>query len=50
MNASRMMYKRGDVHAYVSGKSEIRLMNRPGSESVGYGLKRARTPMRRNVA
>jgi hypothetical protein len=40
------------MHAqgYVSGKREMRLRKRPGSDRVGYGLKVPRIPRRRKVA
>jgi hypothetical protein len=42
----------GGMHAqgYISGKREMRLKKRPGSDRVGYGLKVPRTPSRRKVA
>jgi hypothetical protein len=38
------------VRGYVSGKREIKLRKRPGSDRVGYGLKVPRMPRRRKLA
>lgn len=42
--------RKRDVQGYISGKREIMLMNKPGSEIVGYGLKVARMPSRMKAA
>lgn len=38
------------IHEKISGKTAIMLMNRPGSDSVRYGLKVDNTPRRIKVA
>ena len=43
-------YDQRSLHGYISGKSENMEMNSPGSESVGYGLNKESTPIRRKAA
>ena len=45
-DAGRCEHARG----YVSGKREIKLRKRPGSDRVGYGLNVPRIPRRRKLA
>jgi hypothetical protein len=50
MNRDCEAVRKRDVQGYISGKREIMLMNKPGSEIVGYGLKVARIPSRMKAA